>query len=661
MYSLTSHMPIYYLELPGNMHDSRTIEMIVTELEHAGFKNVILITDRGYESMKNLEVYIAKNQKVITSVKCGQGEALKAIKDIDLSTGVPEGMAFSKDTNLFYKQFDLDYKVQGNGDHIIEANRLKLNLYFDIHKRVLCQQDPWAGPRSDGGEEQIRDAGRAGEDLHASERPLGRRPLEGVHGVFQARQDIHLLCCLDTGVVYQAHPRLQAGTSQDVHINVRYPLRDASHTLHRARWSSEVHHTICRRPTPHLRRLWLRGQGRVPSNLHIQEVNQGEARPPAQAADRDFLVQIIAKVRIFTIFVEKRVHMDNFGVKRFSEIDLNDSFFNSLKDDYPEFAVWYKNKAERGEQATVYIEDGKVKDFLYLKEETESLGEPFRPALPKCKRLKIGTFKVEARGTRRGERLIKRALDYAVSKDVDEVYVTVFPKHDRLISLFKTYGFQERSKKYHDGETYELVLVKDMHSSTGDVLLDYPYVHTSETGKYLLSIYPKYHTALFPDSILNNESPYDVIKDLSHTNSIHKAYICFMKDVELLRGGDNVIIYRTSDIPGKAFYRSVVTSVCVVKRVRSKSDFINADDFINQVKAYSIFTESDLRLWFKKPNVYLVEMTYNVSLKKRITRGELIESIGLDPNAYWGFLRLTDSQYKGITKKGMADESYFID
>ena len=136
VYSLTSHLPIYYLELPGNMPDSRTIEMIVTELEHAGFKNVILITDRGYESMKNLEVYIAKGQKVITSVKCGQGEALKVIKSIDLSTGVPEGMSFSKDTNLFYKQYNLDYKVQGNGNHVIDADRLKLNVYFDIHKRA---------------------------------------------------------------------------------------------------------------------------------------------------------------------------------------------------------------------------------------------------------------------------------------------------------------------------------------------------------------------------------------------------------------------------------------------------------------------------------------------------------------------------------------------
>ena len=136
VYSLTSHLPIYYLELPGNEPDSRTLDMIMTELEHAGFKNIILITDRGYESLKNLELCIAKGQKLITSVKCSQGEPLKAIKSIDLSTGVPEGMVFSKETGLFYRQYDLDYQVQGNGDHVIKADRLKLNLYYDIHKRA---------------------------------------------------------------------------------------------------------------------------------------------------------------------------------------------------------------------------------------------------------------------------------------------------------------------------------------------------------------------------------------------------------------------------------------------------------------------------------------------------------------------------------------------
>ena len=62
--------------------------------------------------------------------------AQDVLTSIDLSTGVPEGMSFSKDTNLFYKQYNLDYKVQGNGNHVIDADRLKLNVYFDIHKRA---------------------------------------------------------------------------------------------------------------------------------------------------------------------------------------------------------------------------------------------------------------------------------------------------------------------------------------------------------------------------------------------------------------------------------------------------------------------------------------------------------------------------------------------
>ena len=87
VYSLATHMPVYYKELPGNMPDVRTVELIMTELGHAGFKNLVLVTDRGYESMKNLELYISKGQKVITSVKVSQGDVLKKIKEMDMSRG----------------------------------------------------------------------------------------------------------------------------------------------------------------------------------------------------------------------------------------------------------------------------------------------------------------------------------------------------------------------------------------------------------------------------------------------------------------------------------------------------------------------------------------------------------------------------------------------
>lgn len=135
VYSLSSHMPIYYKELPGNMPDCRTVELIMKELEHAGFKNLVLITDRGYESMKNLELYISKGQKVITSVKVSGSDVLNKIKEIDMSHGFPQGMTIAPKDNLYYAQYNMDYSVGGNGDNVIKANKYKLNLYYNPLKR----------------------------------------------------------------------------------------------------------------------------------------------------------------------------------------------------------------------------------------------------------------------------------------------------------------------------------------------------------------------------------------------------------------------------------------------------------------------------------------------------------------------------------------------
>lgn len=135
VYSPTSHMPIYYKELPGNMPDCRTVGLIMRELEHAGFKNLVLITDRGYESMKNLELYIAKGQKVITSVKVTGSDVMAKIKAIDMSHGFPQGMTIAPKDNLYYAQYDMEYSVKGNGDNVIKADKYRLNLYYNPLKR----------------------------------------------------------------------------------------------------------------------------------------------------------------------------------------------------------------------------------------------------------------------------------------------------------------------------------------------------------------------------------------------------------------------------------------------------------------------------------------------------------------------------------------------
>lgn len=65
--------------------------------------------------------------------------------------------------------------------------------------------------------------------------------------------------------------------------------------------------------------------------------------------------------------------MDNLRNVKFSEINLSDTFFNSLKDSYIGFEDWFRKKASEGKEAFVYMENGRILDFLYLKDENEPL------------------------------------------------------------------------------------------------------------------------------------------------------------------------------------------------------------------------------------------------------------------------------------------------
>lgn len=351
-------------------------------------------------------------------------------------------------------------------------------------------------------------------------------------------------------------------------------------------------------------------------------------------------------------------------IKAFSELNLYDSFFDPLKESYPEFSDWFRKKAANGESAYVFFDEGgNILDFLYLKIEEDAMNDVI-PELPAKKRLKVGTFRILPRHSRRGERFMKKIMDRAISDNVDEIYVTIFPKPELeyLIRSFENYGFRHIADKEHGERGHEFVLVKNMRIMAGDVVKDYPFVNKVGPTKAILAIKPDYHTALFPDSILKNEDPYDLVQDVSSTNSIHKIYICWMKDVDKLKQGDLILIYRTNDGLGHANYRSVVTSVCTVNEVKTFKDFDNEEDFINYTNKYSIFSPRELSKWYKyKNNFTVIKMLYNVAFKKKVIRKTLLEEVGLDGYAYWGFLPVTDEQFNQIVELGQADGRYFID
>ena len=352
--------------------------------------------------------------------------------------------------------------------------------------------------------------------------------------------------------------------------------------------------------------------------------------------------------------------------KKFSEIDLNDDFFSSLRADYDGFNDWFIKKSNANEQAIVAInpESNELLGFLYLKTEEESLHD-LNPSQPSRKRLKIGTMKIIPHGTRLGERFIKKIFDYAFNESVYSIYVTVFPKHKALTSLFKHFGFHLAATKETSNGTEDVYafVIDPMVIQENKEDAKYPFIKIFDetTSFYILAIYPIFHTRLFPDSKLNTESFSDVI-DTSSANSIEKAYITNMRGTENIKTNDVLCIYRTAS--GKnAEYTSVITSVCVVTSTKHISDYVNEEEFVKDLLRYSVFSEDELITIFKeKKYTNVIKMTYNMALKKRINRHTLIEDLKvINRSAYAGFMSLSKEDFLHIINRSESNARLIID
>lgn len=346
--------------------------------------------------------------------------------------------------------------------------------------------------------------------------------------------------------------------------------------------------------------------------------------------------------------------------KPFSEIDFSSPFFDSLKDDYKEIGGWFAKKAAEGSSAYVFTGDnGAIDGFLYLKLEDGAVSD-ISPPLPAGRHLKIGTMKINAHGTKLGERFVKKILDHLVLHNLDDAYVTIFEKHQGLISLLLKHGFLWCGTKLTQNGT-EQVIIKSLNANTGIPSQDFPCVRLNGTRKWLLAIWPEYHSMMFPDSILRNEDPRLIVRDISSTNSIHKVYLCNMPTTAHMSTGDVVVIYRTGDGQGAARFRAVASSVCVIEEIAHMSQFSDITEFLSYCRPHSVFPEEQLIEFYSRgQNPFIIKFTYNIALNKRPNRGRIIDDAGVNESVRWSCLELSNPQFESIITMGEINERLVI-
>ncbi len=299
--------------------------------------------------------------------------------------------------------------------------------------------------------------------------------------------------------------------------------------------------------------------------------------------------------------------MSAYSVRYFRECNLEDPFFDSLREDYPGFNDWFSKKSESDETAYVSIEEDKIQAFLYIKkEECESVG--ILPALP---RMKIGTIKVCETGIRLGEGAIGIALWEWQKSDLSQIYVTVFEKHNSLIKILEDFGFVNGGMK---GD--ELVLYKDKHNlSYKSPKSSFPYLNPDFKRGGYLPLNAQYHDLMFQYSELRNVKNSAEETALAASNGITKTYIATPNSYLDYVPGDVIFAYRRAEEGVIKKYHSAVTSYCTVAECvcvkRQNRILIPYDKYLEIAGNKTVLSPSELRERYNSRNVYILVLIYN--------------------------------------------------
>lgn len=346
--------------------------------------------------------------------------------------------------------------------------------------------------------------------------------------------------------------------------------------------------------------------------------------------------------------------------KRFSEINLNDKFFDTLKEDYNfgsnnNFEKWFENKSKHNECAYVFEDNGNVKGFLYLKtEEEHEKYSNIDPQFSSKKRLKIGTFKIaeDKTGFRLSERFIKIIFDNAMLRKVDEIFVTMYqnkrPGVKNLINKLESWGFYIWGNKTDSGE---IVMVKDMknYHQNKNPRFNFPLLKMNKSY-YFLPIKAEYHSKLFPDMRLNKEKTMMYNEEMSYAYALEKIYITRVGNFSA-QPGDIVLIYRMGEDESRSrHYSSTVTGVAVIQEIKVTNNY---EEFCKECSNKSVFKQDDLQVLFKKNFHSIIKLLDYKTFTKKVILKELREMKIIGYNEGPRILQqIQYDEFKNICEKG---------
>lgn len=281
---------------------------------------------------------------------------------------------------------------------------------------------------------------------------------------------------------------------------------------------------------------------------------------------------------------------------------LEDVFFDSLRDTYPAFNDWFREKAREGKKAWVAWEQQGVlgaiciyaqQDNVTITEDGLNLNGPA---------LKLSTFKVgqSVRGKKIGELFLKAAFRYATANRLENIFIhgDIEQQHF-LFEMLKDYGFSYVGI-HPSSEGRDAVYLKEHPIFPPiDNIPPFEYLrryfphfrHDESIEKFIIPIRPEYHRILFPDyESLAGRQLLLFESSITVGNAIKLAYLCHAQ-IKQINPGDIVLFYRSKD-------ERAITSIGVVEVYETLKD---PGIIASRVKRRTVYSMQEIEAMSNKP------------------------------------------------------------
>lgn len=319
----------------------------------------------------------------------------------------------------------------------------------------------------------------------------------------------------------------------------------------------------------------------------------------------------------------------NINIDTMDHLNINDSIFDKLKKDYDGFEKWFEEKQkDKRDCLSYYKEDNTLGAVLiYKKNENEKI--TLKDAiLPRKKRLKIATMIVTFEGYKIGEFFLKWIIDYALSNNYDELYLTHFVEgsDDSLVYLIEEYGFifegnnnsgEAIYTKSINREKCEKKICDEISNKTHIEIAKkyYPYFYDgSKVKKFIVPIIPEYHERLF---LSKSQQSSLIANDIAVSrNSLKKAYLS--KTNTKINVGDILLFYQTRNNQG----------ISEIGIVESSHKDLSFENIIKTVGKRSVYSQDELKTFADNNTVLLFihSLKFNKISKKTLINMDIIKS-----------------------------------